>query len=488
MGLDGLVERLAGARVCCLGDLMLDRYTYGRVDRVSPEAPIPVLRVERQATMLGGVGNVARNVVALGARASLLAVVGDDAAAADIRALAAAEPRLAASLPVEPGRRTTEKERFAAGGQQLLRADRESTAALAPATAEALLAALAAALEEADVLVLSDYGKGVLGDAVLGPAIALARARRVPVLVDPKRADLAAYRGAALIKPNLQELQRATGLAAVEDAEVEQAARAALRRSGVGALLVSRAARGLSLVPRRGPALHVRAEAREVFDVSGAGDTVVAVAAAALAAGGGLADAARLAALAGSIVVGKAGTAAVRRDELAAALLEREVAASEAKIAGREAAAERVQAWRQRGLRVGFTNGVFDLLHPGHLALLEEARSLCDRLVVAINSDASTRRLKGPERPVLDQHARALMLAGLAAVDLVIVFEEDTPVPLLDRLRPDLLIKGGDYTPAQVVGADLVASYGGEVRVSRMVPGRSSTRTIERIAGRRRGM
>ena len=482
--LEALLPLLPRARVLCLGDVMLDRFTYGRVERVSPEAPIPVLRVERQEAMLGGVGNVARNVVALGARALLVGVVGDDAAGAEVRAQAAALAGLDARLVVDPGRPTTEKTRFAVGSQQLLRADRERADPLAPALARDVCAAVERALADIDLLVVSDYAKGVLTDEVLATAIGLARAAGRPVVVDPKRGDVAAYRGASLLKPNAAELARATGLPVGSDAEVERAAQHLLAAADVGAVLVSRAERGLTLVVRGGDVHHVRVEAREVADVSGAGDTVVATAAVALAAGADIIDAARLAALAGSIVVGKAGTAVVRRDDLAAALLDAEVGQGEAKVATRDAALERVLKWRSRGLRVGFTNGVFDLLHPGHLTLLREARGLCDRLVVAINSDASVRGLgKGPDRPVMDQHARAVMLAGLGVVDLVVVFDEDTPVPLLELLKPDLLIKGGDYRVDQVVGHDTVRAYGGEVLVSTHLSGHGTTRTIARLRG-----
>ncbi|MBM3492566.1 MAG: D-glycero-beta-D-manno-heptose 1-phosphate adenylyltransferase [Alphaproteobacteria bacterium] len=466
--------------IVCLGDLMLDRYVHGTVDRISPEAPIPVLKVASGSAVLGGVGNVARNIAALGGRARLLAPIGDDAEGLEIARLAEAQAGLEARLVPVAGRRSTLKTRFVAGGQQLLRADREDDGALPAAAVAALLAALEASLPGARALILSDYAKGALPPELLRGAIACARAAGAFVVVDPKQSELSLYAGARLIKPNARELAVAAGRAANGEADVVAAARLVLARAGAELVLVSRGPAGSSLVSADA-AWHFPARAREVFDVSGAGDTMVATVTLALAAGLTPPQAAELANLAGGIAVGKAGTATVDNEELAAALLDAAVQSSERKIVSREGALRQVAQWRQAGLRVGFTNGCFDLLHPGHVSLLAEARAAADRLVVGLNSDASVRRLKGVGRPVQSETARAVVLASLASIDLVVLFEDDTPLALIEALRPDVLVKGADYSIEQVVGAEAVGRWGGRVLLARLLEGHSTSGTIRRL-------
>ncbi|MDP6830648.1 MAG: D-glycero-beta-D-manno-heptose 1-phosphate adenylyltransferase [Alphaproteobacteria bacterium] len=487
-----LLDRFRAGRVACLGDLMLDRYVYGEVDRVSAEAPIPIIRAERNDAMLGGVGNVARNVAAAGGQAHLLAVRGEDGAGREVTEQIAAMPCVAADLVPCPDRSTTLKTRYIAAGQQLLRADRETTTPIDGAAADALLSHLDAALAQTDVLVLSDYGKGVLSDQMLAEAIARARAAKVPIIADPKRRDLTAYSGVDFLKPNRAELAAATGLPCGDDEQIALAAHTVMDHCEIGAMLVSRSEQGMSLIPRDGAPVHLPVRAPEVFDVSGAGDTVVAIFALALAAGAAPELGARLANLAAAVVVGKVGTAAVSSDELAAAVLSDDLTRSEDKVVSAAMAQADAERWRAGGLRIGFTNGCFDLLHPGHISLLNEAKSHCDRLIVAINDDASVRRLeKGEGRPVQAEAARALVLASLAMVDRVLIFADDTPIPLLRQLRPDVLIKGGDYDIAGVVGGDIVQAYGGEVKLARFLDGHSSTAVISRMdageAGSRRG-
>ena len=478
----GFLDSFHAARVLCLGDVMLDRFVYGEVGRVSAEAPIQILQVESQRAMLGGVGNVARNVVALGAHAVLIAVVGDDLAASQIAELAEAEEQLTPCLIVEPERPSTVKTRYIAGGQQLLRADEETTDEISHQTAARVLAAVRAELQHADVMVISDYTKGVLTDEVLGTAIAEAKAAGVPVVADPKRENFEPYQGVTILKPNQLELAAAARMSCGDDAEVEAAAHKTMNDCGIDALVVSRSAQGMSLLRRNAEPIHLSARALEVFDVSGAGDTVVATMAVALAVGADLTVAAELANIAGGIVVGKVGTAVVGRDEFASALLAVEVSSSEAKVMSAEVAVETVERWRKRGQKVGLTNGCFDLLHPGHVSLLTEAKAACDRLVVALNSDDSVKRLKGADRPVQSETARAIVLASLGMVDMVVVFSDDTPIPLLETLKPDVLIKGGDYGIDEVVGADVVRAYGGEVKLAAVVPGHSSTNVIAKMS------
>ncbi len=479
------LEALAGARVVVVGDVMLDRFLYGAVERISPEGPIPVLRVEREAAMLGGAGNVLRNLTAFGVAVEFLAVVGDDAAGREVQALALEEAGEGCRLLVEAARSTTIKERYIAAGQQLLRVDRDPGSAVAAKTAEALFEAATAALPGAGALVLSDYGKGALEPETLGALIAAARAAGCPVVVDPKGRDYGIYRGATVVTPNRRELEEASGLPTTSDEDVALAAREIIDSCGIEVVLATRGSDGLTLLGSGGEGKHLNlpTEAREVFDVSGAGDTVVAAVAAALAAGLGLEDAARLANVAAGIVVGKLGTAAVRPEEMLQALHASDLRAAEAKIVDLEASVEQAARWRQKGLTIGFTNGCFDLLHPGHVSLLAQARAACDRLIVGLNSDASTRRLKGEGRPVQSEAARAAVLASLANVDLVAIFGEDTPLRLIEALRPDVLVKGADYARDEVVGAELVERHGGKVILAELAPGHSTSDTIERMSG-----
>ncbi len=480
--LSSLIERVREARVLVVGDVMLDRFVQGEVARISPEAPVPVCRVTEDTAMLGGAGNVARNLAALGASVDFIGVVGDDAAGAEIRALMAALDGVTGDIVEDAGRQTSIKTRFFAGVQQLLRVDRETTEPVSDALAARLGEAAARALKRCGAMVLSDYGKGVLGATLTGSLIAAARAAGKPVIVDPKGDDFARYAGASMITPNRRELAAASRMDVSSEDAIVAAARQIAGDCGIETVLVTRSAAGMSLVGVDGVA-HLAAEAREVFDVSGAGDTVVAALAAARAVGIDAVDAARLANLAAGIVVGKVGTAVAWADEVIDAIHRRErLLPGETKVMGADSAADRITAWRGRGDRIGFTNGCFDLIHPGHVALLAKSRAACDRLVVGLNSDASVRRLKGAARPVQNEAARAAVLASLASVDLVVIFTEDTPLALIERFRPDLLAKGADYTVDRVVGAELVQGWGGEVRLIELEEGHSTTATIERLS------
>jgi D-beta-D-heptose 7-phosphate kinase/D-beta-D-heptose 1-phosphate adenosyltransferase len=481
-----LVERLGQARVLVLGDVMLDRYVYGSVDRMSPEAPVPVLRQESLRAMVGGAGNVARNAAALGAKVVLIGLVGEDAAGRELAAMLGDEPGISTRLVNDGARPTTVKTRFVAGRQQLLRLDDEAAVPANGHVAAALLAALDAALPAVDIVLLSDYAKGVLGDAVLQRAIAKIHGAGKRLIVDPKSRDFSRYAGADLLTPNRTELAAATGIAGEDDAAVARAARQAMEIARLGAVLATRGERGMTLVVADCEPLHLSAEAREVFDVSGAGDTVIATLAVALAVGADLGQAARMANTAAGIATGKLGTAVVHPADLLGALQARDVLASEAKVVGLETALERLQRWRAAGERVAFTNGCFDLIHPGHVSLLSQARGAADRLIVGLNSDASIRRLKGPDRPVQNETARGIVLASMSAVDLVLLFDEDTPIELIRAIRPDVLVKGADYRIDQVVGADVVQSHGGRVMLADLLAGHSTTGTIARAGAKGR--
>src|SRR5215469_2294974 len=429
------IDRLKGARVLCIGDVMLDHYIYGQVERVSPEAPIPVLSIEHEFKTLGGAGNVLRNLTALGAASSFVSVVGSDDAGREIQRLLAAQNGAEVHALVQPQRASTVKTRYVAANQQLLRADRETAAPLDPYSREDLLRLARELVTGQSVVIVSDYAKGVLTEGVALEIIRAARDVGARVIVDPRGGDHIRYRGADLVKPNRRELAHATGMPVATDSEVIAASRALIERCGFNAVLASLGAEGSVLVSADGTANVQKAEVREVFDVSGAGDTVVAVVAAALAVGVGLSDAARLGNIAAGIVVRKTGTAVAYAGELTAALNGRDFYSAD-KVGPRSHALDLVARWRRHGLKIGFTNGFFDLLHPGHVALLGQAKAACDRLIVGLNSDASTDRLKGSRRPIQNETERAAVLAALPAVDLIVVFQEDTPIELIRDIRP----------------------------------------------------
>jgi D-beta-D-heptose 7-phosphate kinase/D-beta-D-heptose 1-phosphate adenosyltransferase len=476
-----LVEALARARVLCIGDVMLDHFVHGRVERISPEAPVPVLHIQSEEQRLGGAGNVVRNLHALGAESCFISVTGNDPAGREIARMLASLGHAETHVLAERDRVTPVKTRYIADNQQLLRADQERVAPVNAETRADLLAQLKAALKHFQLVILSDYAKGVLGAGFAAEIIAAAIAAKRPVLVDPKGADYAIYKGATLLKPNRRELGEAVGRPVHSVDEVVGAARALMKQHGFAAMLVSCGKDGMILVEGKDGVHQLAAEAREVYDVSGAGDTVLAVLGAALASGADLPDAARLANIAAGIVVGKVGTAVVHAKELEEAILDRDTLKSR-KVLPLALALDHASRWRRNGLKLGFTNGCFDLLHPGHISLLEQARKSCDRLVVGLNSDASVKRLKGESRPVQNEQARAAVLASLSHVDLVIVFDEDTPLNLIAALRPEVLVKGADYRLDQVVGGDLVEGYGGKIVLAELLPGYSTTATIARAA------
>jgi len=479
---DTHLSDLAGQTVLCIGDLMLDEFVYGEVSRISPEAPTPVIACKRSELMVGGAGNVARNLVALGTRCIFVGVVGDDATGLALSDTLNAEPLVEARLVVDGARQTTRKVRFVSEhfSTHLLRADWELAAPVDAASEEAIVAHALAALPHAGAVVLSDYAKGALTPRVIRAVIQAARDAGKPVIVDPKGRDYSIYHGATMITPNRQELADATHRTATTDDEIAAAAAGLRKALSAQAVLVTRSEAGMTLV-HDGASVHVPAYPVRVRDVSGAGDTVVAIIAAMLALRADFESAMRAANAGAAVVVGKRGTATVSVAELRASILPASTLAPEEKIVFDWAMLdEHLGAWKSQGLRVGFTNGCFDLLHPGHVRLLAAARAACDRLVLGLNSDSSVRRLKGEGRPVQPVGARAEVLAALEAVDLVVVFEEDTPLKLIEQVKPTVLVKGGDYTRETVVGYEIVEALGGEIILIDLVPGHSTTAMVER--------
>ncbi|MGB9154109.1 MAG: D-glycero-beta-D-manno-heptose-7-phosphate kinase [Alphaproteobacteria bacterium] len=476
--LDQFIDR----RVLCVGDLMLDRYVYGQVDRISPEAPIPVLHTQRETATLGGAGNVVRNIAALGGHVDIIGIIGQDQTGGDIARAFEDLPNVQAHLLLDISRPTTQKTRYVASGQQLLRADYESSKPVTADTEQKIIQQIADALPTCKAIILSDYAKGVLTPTVISQTIRLARAAGKIIIVDPKGRDFGRYRGATYLTPNRKELSEAIGKPITSVAEADEAARNLIREFQIENILVKLGSDGVCLVRKDKPVLHLHTKAREVFDVSGAGDTVAATLALALASDFTPEQAAELANIAGSIVVGKVGTASVSRDEIERELMHGSARIGEEKVVGFATIADIAERWRKQGLTVGFTNGCFDLLHPGHISLLRQARAASDKLVVGLNSDASIKRLKGETRPVQNEAARSAVLSSLTDVDHVVIFGEDTPLELIKALRPDILVKGADYTVDKVVGAEEVKSWGGKVVLAELIEGQSTTKTIAKMA------
>ena len=487
--LQHLLSDVSGKRVACVGDLMVDRFVYGGVSRVSPEAPIPVLARSHELRMLGGVGNVARNVAALGGTVALVGVVGADADGDEAaRLVAADDPAIVGYLVTDPERPTTLKTRFVSGGQQLLRVDVEESRPVDGDVEDRLIHALRDAASDVSVILLSDYGKGVITEALISSAREIAAETGARIIVDSKARSFARYGEVDLVKPNASELGYATEMRTDSDAEIEAAIARALELWEARGVLVTRAAKGVSLGLRGQPVRHFRTTAREVYDASGAGDTALAAIGLALATGAPIERAIALGQLAAGVAVNKAGTATVSPNELIEAVFSAHTALADGKVATPRRMVEEVARWRAQGLKIGFTNGCFDILHKGHVAYLAQARSWCDRLIVGVNSDASVRALKGEGRPVNDLESRALVLAGLRSVDLVAPFEDSTPLNLIEAARPDVLIKGADYAEADVVGGDLVKGWGGEVRLAAIVEGYSTSAAIARVSKRDPGV
>ncbi|MGE5345812.1 MAG: D-glycero-beta-D-manno-heptose 1-phosphate adenylyltransferase [Acidithiobacillales bacterium] len=477
--LAALAEAAGSVTVAVVGDLMLDETWTGEVTRVAPEAPVPLLLLQAMSRRAGGAGNVAENLSALGARVIPLGAVGLEEEGAWLARRLSTLSGARATVVSDPRRTTPVKRRMVSEGRQLLRVDQEISAGLSPEAEAELREAAIRAVAEADVLLLSDYAKGTLTPGITSALLAAARRKGIPALVDPKGRDYARYRGAAIVTPNRKELETVSGEAASDLDAVAALGQRLRDELALDALLVKLSAEGMLLLERGRPPCRIRSRAREVFDVTGAGDTVLAALGVALGAGLDRPAAAEVANRAAGCAVARVGTAPVHWADLLDGL----TAAPEEKLLDRGHLGAVCGTLRRAHRRVVFTNGCFDLLHPGHIRLLTEARKLGDFLVVGLNSDASVRKLKGPERPILSERDRAQVLGGLDAVDAVVLFDEETPERLLEAVRPDVLVKGGDYTEATVVGAPFVRSYGGTVALVPLVPGTSTTAMVSRMKG-----
>ncbi|MFV0321497.1 MAG: bifunctional D-glycero-beta-D-manno-heptose-7-phosphate kinase/D-glycero-beta-D-manno-heptose 1-phosphate adenylyltransferase HldE [Alphaproteobacteria bacterium] len=466
-------------KILIIGDVMLDRFIYGDVQRISPEGPIPILKFEREKYMAGGAGNVAANIIALGGNAHLISICGSDDTAGLLKQTLA-EQNITCDLIADDTRPTIEKTRFVSRAQQLLRLDKESNLVISEEIEAHIFHKAENLAAEYDVILLSDYAKGLLTPKLSANLINLAGQLGKPIIVDPKGSNWDAYRHATLITPNTHEAAGIIGYTPKTNDDAENIALSLCKDYDLGALLLTRGPQGMTLAYDN-KIKHLATEAQVVADVSGAGDTVVATLSLGLAAGLDIENAVTIANTAAAIVVEKTGTATVSANELEART-QKSIHQYEGELMDHQKLLSRIENWRSRGLIVGMTNGCFDLLHAGHLHNFMEAKKECDRLIVAVNSDASVKRLKGPSRPVQNLEDRARVLAHLREVDAVCAFEQDTPYDLVKLLQPDVLIKGGDYKVEEIAGHDIVLGNGGRVVLIPLLEGFSTTATIAKIA------
>ena len=483
--IESLFTKAPEIRALVVGDLMLDEYLWGKAERISPEAPVQVVEVQREELRLGGAGNVVNNLVALGCRVSACSVIGDDENGQLLLEAFMMRGVNVAGIFVDHQRKTSKKTRVLASNQQIVRIDRETRDAVVRESESRLIEFIRDEVPHCDVILVSDYLKGVLTPGVLVAIVATGRQAGIPVVVDPKGSDYRRYAGATVLTPNRKEAEAATGIAIRDEESLCRAAGKLLSEVTLDALLVTRSEQGMSLFQADGAVDHIPTVAREVFDVTGAGDTVLAMLGVAMGCGLGVAEAARLANTAAGIAVGKVGTSTVAPEEIIAEV-GRSHQDSDTKIKNPDVLGRLVKELKNRRKRIVFTNGCFDLLHAGHVTYLQAARSFGDLLILGLNSDASIRRLKGEKRPLIGEIERAHLLAALDCVDYVVIFDEDTPLKLIETIRPDVLVKGGDYTREGVVGHELVESYGGRVELVQFVDGRSTSGIIEQILERYR--
>jgi D-beta-D-heptose 7-phosphate kinase/D-beta-D-heptose 1-phosphate adenosyltransferase len=482
-------DRIGHPRILVLGDLMLDRYTWGVAHRISQEAPVLVLRAENREHRLGGAANVSQMLRVLEADVTCVGVTGDDEAGRTLRGLLSDAQIQVDTIPACQGRPTTVKERFVGRSgsgppTQMLRVDSETTDALDHQVEARLIELLSSIIPQHDAVLISDYAKGVCTPACVTAAISLARRSAVPVLVDPGRGrDFRIFTGATLVKPNRTETEQATGQSLQNADDAILAGIKLCQQLQIDRAVITLDADGMALVSRDGSGQRFPTEARSVYDITGAGDMVFAMLGICFAVNLDAAAAVQLANVAAGLEVDRTGVATLTRNEIRSELQNCQSSVGR-KLLSIDQMARQADEYRRRGKRIVLTNGCFDLLHVGHVTYLEEAAAQADVLVVAINSDESVRRLKGPQRPVIGENERAAMLAALACVDHVVVFSEDTPHELLRAIRPHLLVKGGSYAVHEVVGREVVESYGGRVRVMGLVPGVSTTEIVQTLQRR----
>lgn len=485
-----IINNINNIDILVIGDIMLDKFVQGNVDRISPESPVPVLSIEKEQYMLGGAGNALSNLHSLGAKAHILTVIGNDESGEKIKEYAN-KMGVCEGFIIAQDRPTTVKTRYLSGHQQLLRTDYESKKPLSEAIEKQIIQETQTLLKaNIKSVILSDYGKGVLSKSLLQALIKLCKKFNVPVLVDPKGRDYSLYAGASIVTPNKKELFEATGKNVDGDENIEKAARHIIDKHKIKSVIATRSQEGMSVIQKsQKEVIHCRSGNVEVYDVSGAGDTVISCLAACLAAGANIEEAAKISNIAGSIVVSKVGTAPIRKKELLDAIQTGNEPGRkrQALICNWEEAKEHIERWQAKNFSVGFTNGCFDILHYGHVSYLMQARDQCDRLIVALNKDSSVKILKGEERPIHNEHSRSHVLAALDGVDMVVFFgadaksEDNTASELISYLKPNIYFKGGDYTQAEIPEAPFVESYGGIIKIMPEYEGHSTSRSVEKI-------
>lgn len=468
-------------RILCLGDCMLDKFVYGQVERISPEAPIPVFQETNENIMLGGAANVAANIAAYGCSVEFVSVIGDDVEGNLFEKIIKSAPHINAHLLKEKNRPTTLKTRYITTGHHLLRVDKETRTFISKEIEDKIIQLLPELIQKSDIILISDYMKGFLTASLSQMVIQIANQFSKIVLVDPKGGDYTKYQGATILTPNRGELKQATAMPVTTDADIILAARSLIEKYNVSSVLATRSQEGMSLITQTNEH-HIPTEAKQVYDVSGAGDTTVATLALALACEIPLVEACEIANVAAGIAVGKLGTAIVYPEELSQQLLKKYNSHLPEKLINLEEAKIMVDRWRKTGKKIGFTNGCFDLIHPGHTTLIKKAKQLCDILIIGLNSDSSVKALKGETRPIQNEFARASVLSSLSHTDLIVIFNELTPINIIESLLPDVLIKGSDYTIDQVVGADIVIKNGGKVELVDLVASFSTSSIISRIS------
>ena len=477
MSISQILNAIPQQNILVVGDAMLDCYITGKVARISPEAPVPIIKNADTQRQAGGSANVARNITALGGVANLIAIIGADEYGRQLQHLLKQDERLHAHLMTDSSRPTTTKIRHVAGGQHLLRSDIEDDRPFSDKHYQALLTQIETLADSVDYAILSDYDKGLLPADIFGKILQILAKNQVRTIIDPKKTDFKVFHGADLVTPNRHELQQASKMPVGNDAEITLAARHLLQQTQIKAMLITRSEQGMSYISMT-EALHIPTQVQSVFDVAGAGDTVIAAMALALSSGANMSDAMAFANLAAAVSVSKHGTATVAPHEILGHAPHKRVKSLAEKIITADTGAQKLSEWRAQGLKIGFTNGCFDILHAGHVHSLTEAATHCDRLVIGLNDDDSVRRLKGDTRPINPQQARATVLAGLQASDAVILFAEDTPLELIKIIQPDMLFKGADYAEEDIVGADIVKTNGGQVIRLPLLPNFSTSQTI----------
>jgi D-beta-D-heptose 7-phosphate kinase/D-beta-D-heptose 1-phosphate adenosyltransferase len=485
---------------------MLDIFVYGDVERISPEAPVPILKIAHEDVMLGGAGNVAVNIASLGAKPIFLSAIGDDDTGENIEQFLSEHPNIEHHLCKIKNRRSSLKTRYIGLHQQLLRADKETTSPINKEAEDFIVNTAKNYIKECGAVILSDYGKGILTDNCIKQIIDTANKSDIPVIVDPKGNDYSKYRGATIVTPNKKELHAASNMPVDGNENIILASKHIIDTCGIKYVLATRSAEGMSLisVDNENDIAHFEAHAKEVFDVSGAGDTVVSCLATSIASGASYKNAANIANIAGGIVVDKIGTATASAEELLSVIEEKDGISNtcgtksaslscechgygNCKLMSVDAAMEKISKLRRKGSKITFTNGCFDILHPGHLYSFEQAKNYDANniLVIGLNTDSSVKRQnKGEERPINDEQTRAAILSALELVDIIILFDEDTPEKLIEAVRPDVLVKGEDYKDKEIVGADFVKSYGGQVLLAKLLNGHSTTKTVQKLSNK----